>query len=156
VLLTQEQYAEAEEVYRKLLDVAPGMTEVRRSLARVLVEQGKGEAALAVVQQEQNEGWRLFVLSIVLDAAGRKAEADEALQQQITTWRELGGCAAARTYAYRGDHDHALHWLERCYEQRDIGILWLISEPLFRGMSEDPRFKALQRKLNLPDPPLKA
>lgn len=151
-LFAVDRLAESEALLRKLLEIAPSFTETRHTLARVLVAQRKGEEALAVMQEEQNEGWRLFVLPIVLQAAGHKAEADEALRAQIEAWRDLGGCAAATTYAYRGEYDAAMQWLERCAEQRDIGIFWLISEPLFKGMADDPRYKALLRKLKFPQP----
>jgi len=55
------------------------------------------------------------------------------------------------TYAYRGDHDHAIEWLERAYQQRDTWLATTITgEQLFKGMADDPRYKALLRKLNLP------
>ena len=56
-----------------------------------------------------------------------------------------------RLYAYRGDHELALQWLERAYQQKD-GYLWnIVGEPLFKNLADDPRYKAFLRKMNLPD-----
>jgi TolB-like protein/Flp pilus assembly protein TadD len=148
-LFTVDRLAEAEGLLRNLLQIAPGFAETRPTLARVLVAEGKAQEALAVIQQEREPGWKLFVLPIVLDAAGRKGEADLALQAQIDAADQIGGCAVARTYAHRGEYDSALQWLERCAEQRDIGIFWLIGEPLFRPMADLPRYKALLRRMHL-------
>ena len=37
------------------------------------------------------------------------------------------------TYAYRGDHDLALEWLERAYEQKDLRLTEIVGEPLFKS-----------------------
>ena len=58
-------------------------------LGKTLLAQGKPEAALAMVQQEADEGESTeCYLPILLQAAGRQAEADEALQAQIARWAD--------------------------------------------------------------------
>ena len=54
-------------------------------------------------------------------------------------------------YAYRGDHDLALQWLERAYKQRDSGFVEIVGEPLFKNLASDPRYTAFLRKMNLPE-----
>jgi len=58
------------------------------------------------------------------------------------------------TYAYRGDHDRALEWLERAYQQKDASLDEIVGEPLFKNLADDPRFKAFLRKMNLPTEPV--
>jgi len=53
--------------------------------------------------------------------------------------------------AYRGESDLAIEWLERAYAQRDPGLIEIHTEPLFKGIADDPRFKAFLRKMNLPE-----
>ena len=138
-------------MYRKLLELAPGFLWTRACLGKTLLAQGKPEAALAMVQQEVDEVDRLAYLPIVLQAAGRKAEADEALKAQIAQWADRGAYFVAQTYAYRGDHDLALQWLERAYEQKDPSLIEIVGEPLFKSMADDPRYKAFLRKMKLPE-----
>jgi tetratricopeptide (TPR) repeat protein len=90
-------------------------------------------------------------LPIVLQAAGRKAEAEQALQAQIAHWANRGAFFVAQTYAYRGDHDLALQWLERAYQQKDAALIEITGEPLFKNLANDPRFKAFLRKMRLPE-----
>ena len=56
----------------------------------------------------------------------------------------------AQSYAYRGDHDLALVWLERALKQEDLSLNEIIGEHLFKGMYEDARYKAFLRKMRLP------
>ena len=103
-----------------------------------------------MAQQEVDEANRLTFLPVFLQAVGRHAEADEALEAQIAQWAEAGALFVAQTYAYRGDHDLALEWLERAYRQKDQGLIEFTGEPLFKNLADDPRYKAFLRKLNLP------
>jgi hypothetical protein len=57
----------------------------------------------------------------------------------------------AQAYAHRGEHDLALEWLERAYEQKDSSLGEIVGEHLFKSMASDPRFKAFLRKMNLPE-----
>ena len=75
-------------MYRKLLELAPGLGGLAQAIGAALLPQGKAEAALAMVQQEVDEGSRLAVLPIMLQANGRKAEADEALKALIARWAD--------------------------------------------------------------------
>jgi len=148
------RFAESEEAYRKLLELAPDFLWTHAYLSKTLLAQGKEEEALAMARQEADEGTRLWVLPVVLQAAGRQAEADEALQAQIAHWADRAPFYVAQTYAYRGDHDRALEWLERAYQQKDSGLVEIIGEPLFKNLANDPRFKAFLRKMNLPTEPV--
>src|SRR5687768_4172959 len=89
----------------------------RGLLGQTLLLQGKLDDALAIVQADSDEKLRLVALPIVLQAAGRTDEADTALRAQIEQWGDTSASYVALSYAHRGDHDLALEWLERAYEQ---------------------------------------
>ncbi len=97
-----------------------------------------------------DEANRLIVLPVLLQAVGRHDEADEALEAQISYWADTGAMFVAETYAYRGDRDLALQWLERAYRQKDQGLIEITGEPLLKNLADDPRFKAFLHKMNLP------
>ena len=145
------RFAESEGMHRKTLELAPDFLTGRSYFGRTLLVAGKPEAALAMVQQEADEASQLLYLPAVLHAVGRRSEADEALHLLIRKW---GGSAAyyvAQNYAYRGDRDLAMQWLDRAYEQRDPWIFEIVGEHLFDGMGDDPRYKAFLRRMKLPD-----
>ena len=116
-----------------------------------LLAQRQADAALAMVRQEPDKAIRLWFYPVFLQAAGHQAEADEALQAQVAQWAETGAFFVATTYAYRGDHDRALEWLERAYRQKDATLDEIVGEPLFGSLADDPRFKAFLRKMKLPE-----
>ena len=103
------------------------------------------------MQQQSDDGERLRLLPIFLQAVGRQADADEALKAQIAHWANTGAFYVAMTYAHRGDRDHAIEWLERAYKQKDAWLTNISGEHLFKGMADDPRYKAFLRKMNLPE-----
>jgi tetratricopeptide (TPR) repeat protein len=57
---------------------------------------------------------------------------------------------AAVGYAYAGDADKALRWLEKAVETRDYGITYLGVNPIFDELGSDPRFISLRRRIGLP------
>ena len=56
----------------------------------------------------------------------------------------------AEVYAFRGQSDEAMHWLERAYAQKDPAMYYVKADPQLDSLAGDPRFKAFLRKLNLP------
>jgi TolB-like protein/tetratricopeptide (TPR) repeat protein len=89
------RYAEADATYQRLLELAPKFFAARAYLGKTLLAEGKPDAALAMVEQPENKNERQMFLPIVLQAAGRQAESDEALKCSIqsspihwpTMWR---------------------------------------------------------------------
>jgi TolB-like protein/Tfp pilus assembly protein PilF len=144
-------FADAEATYQRLLELAPDYLQAHSYLAKTLLAEGKPEAALAMVQQERDEDMRLQFLAIILQAVGRQAESDEALRALITKFADSDAYSIAMAYAYRNDRDLAIEWLERAYSRKDDGFVTIVGEPLFKNLKDDPRFKALLRKANLPE-----
>jgi hypothetical protein len=48
----------------------------------------------------------------------------------------------AEVRAWRGERDQANAWLERARAQRDPGLSWLKSDPLFGKVRGEPRYAA--------------
>ena len=103
---------DAEHILRAHIQREPRSTWSRAMLSRVLLVQGKPDAALAMLQQEIDEGARIAYLPIMLQGAGRQAEADVAMEKLVAYWASQCAICIARTYAYRGDNDRAMEWLD--------------------------------------------
>jgi TolB-like protein len=56
----------------------------------------------------------------------------------------------ATLYAYAGDKDRCLEWLERAYVVRDPVLPWLWA-PDFDSVRDDPRFRDLLKRMKLPE-----
>ena len=53
-------------------------------------------------------------------------------------------------YAWLGEQDRALEWLERARDQRDGGFINVKVDPLLRSLHGDPRYTALLVQMHMP------
>jgi TolB-like protein/Flp pilus assembly protein TadD len=142
--------AEAEQSIRRTLQINPGYGTGHYYLGEILMLEGHDDAALAEFRKETPDDGQAVGSAIVLFASGRKAESDaqlaEAIRQNDTDWPE----GIASVYAFRGERDRAIEWLDRAYDARDHLYL-LKGNLLFKKLAGDPRYKAFLRKINLPE-----
>ena len=145
-----DRLAEAEAEIRQVLALSPSYPVAEYELGRILLAQGKVSAAVAAFESEVVPGWRSFGLPLGYHAQGRGADAQAALAAMLpeSTGAEF---QVAEAHAYLGDADQAFRWLEAAVANRDPGIMWLRGNPLLKGLTDDPRYAALLRKLNLPE-----
>lgn len=129
-----------------MLNLAPAFISGHYYLGKALLAEGRAQEALTITQQEVDEGNRLNLLPIVLQAVGRKPDADEALHILSTKIADDGAFNVAMVYAYRGDREKALQWLDRAYRQKDLGLVEIVGEPLLKNLADDPHYKAVPRQ----------
>ncbi len=141
---------EAEAAARRVLEITPTYGAGRFFLGLVLIARGEHEAALAAMQQETLEGGQLGGLAIAYFALGRKAESDAALARMIKEQANIP-FGIAEAYAFRGERDEALRWLDRAYVQKDATLYFIKGDPPMKNLEDDPRYKAFLRKMKLPE-----
>ena len=61
------------------------------------------------------------------------------------------GVAVAYVYAFRREDNRALLWLQSAYDSGDADLYLIKGDPLLKNLEPDPRFKALLRKMKLPE-----
>ncbi|MGH9357065.1 MAG: TPR end-of-group domain-containing protein, partial [Terriglobia bacterium] len=57
----------------------------------------------------------------------------------------------ALVYTGLGDHDNALEWLEKSYQDRSTFMVYVKADPLLDPVRSDPRFIALLRRMDFPE-----
>ena len=107
------------------------------------------------------EAGRLFaepksLLSIRAHALALVGENDKSLKivrdlESVSNQRYVSGVHIAQVYCALHRPYDALKWLDRAYQQHDIGINMLKVEPMFDGCRADPRFQHLISELHLGD-----
>jgi adenylate cyclase len=146
-----DRFDESERTYRQLLAMAPSFGWTRPFLGKALLALGKPSEALTIIEDDPEELNRLMYLPIVLHALGKRAEAEEALEAQIKAVDKIGPFYVAQSFAFRGENDLALAWLERAYREKDSALVMIVGESLFERLADDPRYKAFLRKMKLPE-----
>jgi TolB-like protein/Tfp pilus assembly protein PilF len=143
-------YAAAEIAARRTLQISPTFVVGHHDLASALLLQGRAEAALEEAQKETVAGGRGAVSAMAYQALHRQKEADSDLLHLKVEHSGDMAFWIAEVYAFAGQRDQALSWLDRAYAQKDF-FLWTIKDdPLFRNLEREPRYAAFLRRMNLP------
>jgi TolB-like protein len=144
-------YAEAESAARRVLQISPTFVSGHRDLGNALLMRGRADDALTEMQKETLQGGQLVGLAVAYQALHRMQEAHAALARAEVEQPEDMAMGIAEAYAFSGQKDLALQWLDRAYVQKNV-FLWAIKgDPFFKNLEGDPRYKAFLRKLNLPE-----
>ena len=142
--------ARAREALLRAVEIAPERDWALALLATSFLTGGDAAAALATMERSRTEGWRLWGRALAHHSLGNRGESQRALDENIATMAHIAAYQIAEIYAWRHEHDRAFEWLERCYRERDSGLIQAGLDPLLRSLHPDPRWKALLRKMNLP------
>ena len=149
--LRSGRFAEAESSMRRALEISPTIGSGRWFLGLSLLSQNRLDEALEVMQQETLVDGQLEGTAVVYRAMGKRAESDAALKRAIKQNADEWPSAIARVYAFRGERDEAMKWLERAYSVKDEDLYFIRGDPLVKNLESDPRYKAFLRKMNLPE-----
>src|SRR5260370_17964173 len=122
---------------RSVVRLAPGRGKAHADLGNALLLKGNAQGALAEIEQETSEMWKMIGLPMAYHALGRKADSDAALALLIAKYEKDGPSNIANVYAYRGDADQAFAWLDKSVEYGDPGIGEIVAEPLFDKIHPD-------------------
>lgn len=138
------------EPLQKALGMQPNHTVANFVLGQAYAALGRyDEATAAFTKAARNSPKWAWGLAQGDALAGNTADARDfaaKLEQEETPdpW------ALAEIYVALGDHDAALTWLERGYEVRRDWMPWMQSNTFFKPLRDEPRFKEIVRRLNLP------
>lgn len=135
------RFNEAEASARAALRLSPSMWSASYELGRALLGQGDARAALTAMQDEASRPWRLIGMAIVQHALGDLAASNNALAELATTYEEEAPYNIAYVHAYRGEADEAFKWLDTAVESGDGGLSFIVTEPYFLTLHEDPRWE---------------
>jgi TolB-like protein len=150
VRVTTGRLVEAEAESRKVLQISPTFSGAHYALGLVLLFEGRPEEALAEMKHEAAD-FRNIGFSMVYHQMGRSAESDATLAEYTKAHADDDAYDIADAHAYRGGADQAFAWLDRAYRQKDPSLYLIQSNPDFKSIEPDPRYKAFLRKMNFPE-----
>jgi TolB-like protein/DNA-binding winged helix-turn-helix (wHTH) protein len=149
-LVANEQLGQARPLYEKALAIAPNSTRARYHLGELELLEHQPERALASFRQTV-ESFSLTGQAKAEYSLRHLDVSQRVLEQLVARYGSSSPHLVAAVYAWRGEKDQAFEWLERAYGKRNAGLTWIKIDTDFRGLRGDPRFKALLKKMNLPE-----
>jgi len=132
----------AYETINKILRYAPSNKLALFQLGQLKFWDQKYDLAIQYLREAGAES----DLVLALCKAGKLSEAKALFSSKPV--RGYGN--RATVYACLGDFDEAFEELEQGVDEKDISCLWLLLDPESQDLSNDPRYAAFVKKLNLP------
>jgi TolB-like protein len=143
------RYQDAEESFRKGLEIQPRAARFHNYLATLDVLQKNPTAALQQAQLEPDGFWREYALTLVQQTEPDRSAADIALRNFSSKYASNGAFQIAVIHAVRKEPDEMFRWFDNAYATHDSGLTQLVITPFLFEYRDDPRFVALCQKLGV-------
>jgi TolB-like protein/Tfp pilus assembly protein PilF len=151
------QYERANNYYEKSLEFYD-VPNVRIWMASNLVHESKIDEALKALQRAIEmhplfeESFFDLHVAYVYAAMGDRQQALKILEywKKQRSLDELSQSSLAAIYAALGEKDMALDRLERAFEQRCPGLIYLKVDSVFDPIRSEPRFQEMVSRMNFP------
>ena len=95
--------------------------------------------------------YNLVCLAIVRHQQSRLSDAEAAAAKIRSSLGEAAAIQYVEIYAQWNDVPTALSWLDTPYRLRDVGLVSLKRNELLDPLRTEPRFQAIEHKLNFPN-----
>ncbi|MGE5326773.1 MAG: protein kinase domain-containing protein, partial [Deltaproteobacteria bacterium] len=156
ILYIAHQFDMTVEQCRKDIEISPTVGWFHSVLALVALEHQQRKKALEEARkgaEMESSPFNLEVLGVIEATLGDRKEPLEIIatlkkraKTEYVCLYELGAI-----YAALNDKDSAFQYLNHAYDDRDVCMPWLVSDPRLTSLHSDPRFKGLARKVGFPD-----
>lgn len=134
---------------KSLLDMNSKFPTAHYRLGLCYLLQGNELDAIAEINKEAFEDWRLHGLILAHSGDTNIEKSDSLLQTFITNYSDVSAFQVAEIYGYRNEATLAFEWLEKAFELKDGGLSTLLGNPWLRSLENDPRYQPFLAKLGL-------
>jgi eukaryotic-like serine/threonine-protein kinase len=142
---------------RKTYDLEPNLPLARYALGLAYIANGMYAEAIALSEKalhtDPTSQTMLWVAACGYAKQGRRQEAEEVIERfkDIAKKQYVMSYFVANIYAALGDKEKAFAELEKSFAERDLELHRLKVDPLMDSLRDDPRFKEMLKRLNLPE-----
>jgi tetratricopeptide (TPR) repeat protein len=146
------RYEDVEAAERKALDLNPATEGARATIGlAMLLRKGNAASALTEIGREPDGDNRVFTLAMANQILGHPEDADKWLSAHEFTEARTDAHNAAELYALRDERDKAFAAMDRAFNLHDSNPLTITGDPFMKSLRDDSRYRALLRKINLPE-----
>lgn len=141
---------EAEEHFRRVLELSPKYSNGRMRLGMVLIARDRPQAALEIIEQEVNEAARLYGRTVAYHALEDGPKSDAALAGLLERYpKEVEHIAQA--HAQRGEIDEAFEVLDSAYDRGEVALRDFRVDPRWAPLRSDSRWPAMLERAGVSD-----
>jgi adenylate cyclase len=150
-------YDRAVRELQTIIEMDPNFVVAHSVLGNVYVQQGLYEKAMAQYQRvlELSKGVAVVetaMKAVMGHAYARWGKRNKALKMLDEI--EKASCPSphsiAEVHAALGQTDQAFEWLNKAFDQHDMQMVSMKTNPTLDGLRSDPRFAELVRRVGLP------
>jgi TolB-like protein/Tfp pilus assembly protein PilF len=149
-----QAFADSEKSWRITLKLDPYGAGLHSELARALWYEGRHQDAVVESGLETDQASRLAMTAFLQFKLGRSKESTQALNEFVETYGRSTPFDVGSLYADIGHLDEAFLWWNRAFSEHDAKVTYLLEatrDPELPNIGSDPRFKALVKRLRLPE-----
>jgi len=154
------QHDRAEAQFLKTLEINPQFPPARYGLAWNHLARGAADEAIRHIEVAIHNGGEFrdaaAGLACAKAAAGHTRDAEAVLEDLLELKQSkntyVSSRAIAAVYVWLNDNDSAVDWLERAVRERAAWMSFLGVDPLWDRIRNEPRFQAIVKRMNLPQP----
>jgi TolB-like protein/DNA-binding winged helix-turn-helix (wHTH) protein/Tfp pilus assembly protein PilF len=156
-LYMAHQYDQAIEQLHNTIEMDPNFAIAHLVLGQAYEQKGLYDQAIVEMKKaaaiSDNTPLTLAGLGHAYAIMGKTTEAEAILAQLLHPARNnyVSPFYVALLYEGLRKPDEAMDWLDKAYENRSNGLIFLKVDPELGRLRANARFQALQRKLNLPE-----
>jgi len=149
------RYDSAYEVLTRTLALNPRYQLAKGTLALVALAKKNYPEAFRLIKQidtatiSKSSDVRAPYYCYALALSGDTLHAKEELQKFLTANPSPNPYQMSRIYIALNNYDEALNWLDQAYNVRQIALYFINVDPTFDPLRNEPRFKALLKKVGL-------
>jgi len=156
VLYAARRYDEALVQYQRVLSLDPNFANALFGLGLTYWQKGMKPEGIAEVRkyiEKSDAGFGKGYLGFLLARSGQRDEAVKLLAElkQASSQRYVPGTALALIHVGLGEKEEALDWLEKDIDARGSNPNYYAVMPELDDLRTEPRFKAMIKRLNLPE-----
>jgi TolB-like protein/Flp pilus assembly protein TadD len=148
---SKRQYRQAIEAYQRALGLDSKMGNLTAFIGLSYIELGDLDSAVRSCAMPPLNINNNVCLAIAYRRQGHPNEAQDEVSKLEKTAGDAAAAQFVEIYAQWGDIPKALDWLDTAYRLRDPGLAIIKSNASFDPLRKEPRFQAIERKLNFPN-----